>query len=128
VAINSASSINTLALASTEVAPSIKVNENVLKNPKVIAESFDTYFLTIIKKMNSDITALMTEDTTKYLNEGIPKTFPNINLIPTTANEFKHIINSLKSTNSFCYDEISTELFKSCTNYISFPLSYLCNQ
>jgi hypothetical protein len=78
--------------------------------------------------MNSDTTALMTEDTTKYLNEGIPKTFPNINIIPTTANEFKRIINSLKSTNSFGYDEISTELFKSCTNYISFPLSYLYNQ
>jgi hypothetical protein len=39
----------------------------------------------------------MTKDAIKYLTEAIPKTFPNINLIPTTANEIKSIINSLKS-------------------------------
>jgi hypothetical protein len=31
----------------------------------------------------------MTKDKTEYLTEAIPKTFPNINLMPTTANEFK---------------------------------------
>jgi hypothetical protein len=38
----------------------------------------------------------MTEDATKYLTEAIPKTFPNINLMPTTANKIKGIIHSLK--------------------------------
>jgi hypothetical protein len=38
-----------------------------------------------------------TEDATKYLTEAIPKTFPNINLMPTTVNGIKSIINSLKS-------------------------------
>jgi hypothetical protein len=46
----------------------------------------------------------------------------------TSANEIKSIINSLKSKNLCSYDEISTTLHKSCTNYTSFPLIYLCNQ
>jgi hypothetical protein len=46
--------------------------------------------------MNNDTTTLITEDTTKYLTEAIPKTFPNINLMPTTINEIKSTINSLK--------------------------------
>jgi glutamine cyclotransferase len=36
--------------------------------------------------MNNDTTALMTEDGTMYLAEADPKTFPNINLMPSTAN------------------------------------------
>jgi hypothetical protein len=46
--------------------------------------------------MNNDTTTLRTEDATKYLTEAIFKTFPNINLMPTTANEIRSIINSLK--------------------------------
>jgi hypothetical protein len=36
--------------------------------------------------MNNDTTTLTTEDVTKYLTEAIPKTFININLMPTTVN------------------------------------------
>jgi hypothetical protein len=78
--------------------------------------------------MNNDTTTLTTEDATKYLTEAIPKTLPNINLMLITANEIKSIINFLKSKNSCGYDEISTMLIKICANYISIPLSYLCNQ
>jgi hypothetical protein len=35
-------------------SPSIKINDNVIKNPKLIAHSFNTYFLTIIQRMNTD--------------------------------------------------------------------------
>jgi hypothetical protein len=48
--------------------------------------------------------------------------------MPTTVNEIKSIINSLKAKNSCGYDEISTNLLKSCADYVSVPLSYLCNQ
>jgi hypothetical protein len=58
--------------------------------------------------MNNDTTTLTTEDATKYLTETIPKTFPNVSLVPTTVNEIKSKINSLKSKNSCGYDEIST--------------------
>jgi hypothetical protein len=42
-----------------EVTPSIKINENVIKSPKLIANS---YPLTIIERMNNDTTTIMTED------------------------------------------------------------------
>jgi hypothetical protein len=56
------------------------------------------------------------------------KPFQNINLVPTTVNEIKSIINSLKSKNSCGYDEISTTLLKSCADYVNVPLHYLCKQ
>jgi hypothetical protein len=40
---------------------------------------------------------LRTKDATKYLTEAIPKTFPNANIMPVTANEIKSILHSLKS-------------------------------
>jgi hypothetical protein len=111
-----------------EVTPSIKINDNAIQNPKLLANTFNIYFLTIIERMNNNTTTLTTEDATKYLTEAIPKTFPNINLMPTTVNKIKSIINSLESKNSCGYDEISTTLLKSCADYVSVPLSYLCNQ
>jgi hypothetical protein len=46
----------------------------------------------------------------------------------TTENEIKSIINSLKSKNSCGCDDISTMLLKNCADFISVPLSCLCNQ
>jgi hypothetical protein len=71
--------------------------------------------------MNNYTTTLVAQVARNCLIEAIPKTFPNINLMPTIAKEIKSIINSLKS--KLCgYDEISMTLL------ISFPLSYLYNQ
>jgi hypothetical protein len=47
--------------------------------------------------MNSDVITVTTEEATKYLAEAIPKTFTNVNLMPTTANEVTSKINSLKN-------------------------------
>jgi hypothetical protein len=33
-----------------EENPSIKVNNNVINSPKLIADSFNTYFLTVVEK------------------------------------------------------------------------------
>jgi hypothetical protein len=61
------------------------INKDKLQynNLKLTAHIFNTY-LTITDKMNSDTRTLMTEDTTKNLTAAIPKTFPNINLTPTS--------------------------------------------
>jgi hypothetical protein len=62
------------------------------------------------------------------LAKNAPKTFPNINLMSTTANEIKNIINFLKSKKLCSYDEISTQVPKSCLGYNSVPYCYTCNQ
>jgi hypothetical protein len=35
-----------------EENPSIKVNNSAINNPKLIADSFNSYFLTIVEKLN----------------------------------------------------------------------------
>jgi hypothetical protein len=50
---------------------------------------------------------LKREDATKFLTEAIPKTFPSVNLLLTTANEIRSIIHSLKSKNPCGNDELS---------------------
>jgi hypothetical protein len=80
---------------------------------------------TIVEKLNN--TKSSTEkEAIQYTAKTIPRTFPDINLMLTTPNEVKNIINSLKSKNSCSYDGISTKFLKTCSDYISVPLSYLC--
>jgi hypothetical protein len=60
------------------------------------------------------------EEAIQYMTKTIPRTFPNINILPTMANEIKNIINSLKSRNSCGYDGISTKFIKTCPDYLVF--------
>jgi Notch-like protein len=47
---------------------------------------------------------------------------------PATTTEIETIIKTLKSKNSYGYDEISTELLKITAPFISRPLNYICNK
>jgi len=42
--------------------------------------------------------------------------------------ETEHVINSLKTKNSYGYDEISTKIQKISCPFISSPLYYTCNK
>jgi len=44
-----------------------------------------------------------------------------------STNEIISIIKSLKTKNSFGYDEIRPKILKMSANYISSPLTYICN-
>jgi hypothetical protein len=63
------------------------VNSNVINSPKL------TQSKNWIIVQNAQ-----QEDAIQYLTKTIHRTFPDINLLHTTANEIKNIINSLKST------------------------------
>jgi hypothetical protein len=45
-----------------EVTLSIKINDNAIQNLKLVANSFNTYVLTIIERKDNDTTTLTTED------------------------------------------------------------------
>jgi hypothetical protein len=47
--------------------PSIKIDDNVMKNLELIEHSFSTYFITIMEKVNNETTTLMIEDAAEYL-------------------------------------------------------------
>jgi hypothetical protein len=49
--------------------------------------------------------------------EAFLRTFPNINLIPTTGNETENITSSIKLKRSYDCDEISTKLLETYTDY-----------
>jgi hypothetical protein len=55
------------------------------------------------------------------MTKSIPRTFLKINLSPTTANKIKIELMLLSH-------KTPTKLLKICSDYISVPLSYLCNQ
>jgi capsular polysaccharide biosynthesis protein len=77
--------------------PPIKINDNIVNDPKHIANSFNTYFLTIVERMNSsDTITPTTEDGMKLLAKAVPNSFSNVNLMPTTPDEIINIIISLK--------------------------------
>jgi hypothetical protein len=62
-----------------------------------MTDSLNTYFLAAAEIVNIGTDNLTAEDAMKNLVEAIPKILPNINLMPTTGNEIKSIVNSLES-------------------------------
>jgi hypothetical protein len=62
-----------------------------------------------------------------YLLDAFNNSFPNVLLKPTTTQEIEDIIKSLKPKNTYGYDEISTNLLKIRSIYISSPLNHIYN-
>jgi Notch-like protein len=57
-----------------------------------------------------------------------PKPFSSIKFQNTSSNEIEKSINSLKTKESFGYDEISTKILKISAPFISSPLNCICNR
>jgi hypothetical protein len=63
-----------------------------------------------------------------YMDKAFGSPFPKIQISKTTSVEIGRIIKSLKSSYTYGYDEISSNILKACKTFISTPLSYLCNR
>jgi hypothetical protein len=79
-----------------------------------IPETFNEYFTTIAKNIRKEIKYSHMhiynndgENHIKFLNHAFHNPFPNMESKYTTINEIEQIINSLKTKNSYGYDEIS---------------------
>jgi hypothetical protein len=72
--------------STVEENPSIKVNNNVINRPKLTANSFNTHFLIIVEKLNNSTKSPTEEEAIQYVTKTIPRSFPDINLLPATAN------------------------------------------
>ena len=53
------------------------------------------------------------------LKDSLPGNFPSIKMILIIEAEIKSTINSLKPRNSSCYNEITSEILKTCASLIS---------
>lgn len=107
----------------------VKTNEN-----KNSSESFNKYFLSVAEEIIQDIRSNNKkcsnneEDIKCYMTKSFPNSFPNIKLKYTSTREIEKIIKSLKTKNSYGYDEVSTRILKISAPYISAPLNYICNK
>jgi Notch-like protein len=116
-----------------ETKPNLYVFDKPFINTKMIAESFNKYFLSIVETIikstfnNSDISSICNK-ANKYLIDSFKITFTPINYSYVTTNEIGNIIDKLKMTNSSGYDEISIKVLKSRKHFIISPLTYIINR
>jgi Notch-like protein len=108
---------------------SVYINGALSENQQLIADSFQNYFLSIAEKIVSNNNEeLKNNNCIDCLHRVFNKLFPNIIFDNTTASEIKKIIMSLKSKNSYGYDEISVMILKISSPFIIAPLNYICNR
>jgi len=64
---------------------------------------------------------------THFMEQAATKPYPSMECKCTTTKEIERIIKSLKTTNSYGYDKISTKILKiRCPLYS--PINYICNK
>ena len=62
------------------------------------------------------------------MEQAFNKPYPSMECKFTTTKETEHTIKSLKTQNSYGYDEISTTILKISCPFISSPINYICNK
>ena len=65
---------------------------------------------------------------THFMEKAYNKPYPSMEYKCTTTGEIERIIKSLKTKNSYGYDEISTKILKISCPFISSPINYICNK
>jgi hypothetical protein len=64
----------------------------------------------------------------RFMEQVFTKPYPSMEWKCTTTEEIERIIKSLKTKNSYVYDEISTKILKISLPFISSPINYICNK
>ena len=109
------------------------INNTMMNSSQEIARKFNDCFSTVADTITNNIK--MNNDGKKndisyssYLINNPNATFPNINWKHASTYEISNIIKSLKTTNSYGYNEIPIKIIKLSTPYIISPLTYICNK
>jgi len=100
-------------------------------NQQHIAEEFNKYFSTIVDTINFNkrvTPSINTSSSYNYLQQVEGNHYSPMVFKSFSTNEIISIIKSLITKNSFGYDEISPRILKVSANYISSPLTYICNR
>jgi len=117
---------------STNNITTMNVNNQLSSNPQIIANAFNTYFLSVAENLltgNAPGTLTTNNiDPLTYLRQNFNHTSTPLILKNTTTYEIDKIIHSIKSKDSFGYDEISSKILKISAPYILSPLTFICNK
>ena len=103
----------------------IKINSTTVKDPSIIANKFNEYFVGIGQKLAKNIKQSDKNFQNYLANITQPATSMFIN--PTSSDEICNIILRLKNSKSVGNDGISTKIVKAVAQYISVPLSEVFN-
>ena len=103
---------------------SLLIDGKTITNPKDIAENFNNFFTSIGTKLQNNIPPTRRQYF-DYLKHPNPKTFF---ISPTTPDEIKNIINSIKSSKCVGPNSIPTKILHLIKDKISIPLSELINK
>jgi hypothetical protein len=109
------------------------IDGKICKDYLDIAQAFNTYFSTITDKISTKnsknfLPTPVNDSPLNYLKQVFTRPFPSINMAPTSTREITEIVKSLKSKNSYGYDEIPIKILKLSLPYIISPLIYICNK
>jgi hypothetical protein len=115
---------------------SLNINGRSTTNHQITANAFHKHFTTIPTMISRNINASNCFTKTSVnnqnnlsisLNHVFQNSLPSNKYCCTTTKEIENVIRSLKSSNSCGYDEVPSQLLKSCSYFMSFPLNYICN-
>jgi len=106
-----------------------------ITDQQTIAETFNEYFIVIAENVNRQSkNNLINDDNdnmdshTHFMEQAFNKPYPSMEHKCTSTKEIERIIKSLKTKNSYGYDEISTKNLKVSYPFISSPINYICNK
>lgn len=111
---------------------SINIDGKQICNGHTIADTFNKHFVSTAQdirttKLNCN-TPLNHTKTIQYLTRAFNHPFPPINIKYISTKELEEITKSIKSKDSYGYDEIPTKILKSSIYFISSPLTYIINR
>ena len=103
-----------------------------IDNQHIISSIFNKYFSSVADKILglniNEKTDTNSEDNAVNSFHNAEQAYPRINFVNTSTQEIGKIIKSLKTKNSYGYDEISVKILKWSSPYIVSPLTYICNK
>jgi hypothetical protein len=117
-----------------QIIQSLNIGSETTADHQAIADAFNRHFITIsdiINKNNIDKNHLAEthrNNQPHFMANAFHTPFPSMKLTCTTEKEISRIIKSLKRSNSFGYDEITTTILHACSPYITSPLNYICSK
>ena len=107
----------------TKQIKSIKINTKIESSPKILADSFNNFFVAIAENINKKI--IHTNANYKdYLKNSVTNSFF---LKPTNEGEVNSIIKQMKTNKALGPNSIPTKTLKMSQQIVAKPLAYLIN-
>jgi hypothetical protein len=113
----------------------LNVEGGKITDQQTIAETFNEYSVAIAENakrqsknnlINDDNSSI--DIHTYFMEQAFNKPYPSMECKCTRTKDIEQIIKSLKTKNSYGYNEILTKILKIINNFICFPLNYVCNK